>query len=157
MNKITLLKVAIGIILFGVIGMILICAISIQLYGRVYMYDGYAITGMLWTICFISLGIGIPMLVAVLCKDKYPSVAKNTWKIIVVVLIVFVIILLLKSCGLLGDLFGSCGGSGGSGGTCDICGGDGVVTFKSLGEGSGVQHGFDTYYRCKGCHGTGKR
>ena len=154
MNKITPLKRAIGLILFGVIGMILICAISLLLYGRIYMYDGYEITGILWTICFISLGIGIPLLVAVLCKDKHPKVAKNALKIIVVVLIVVVIMLLLKSCGLLGDLFGS---SDGSGGTCGICGGDGFVTFKSLGEGSGVQHGFDTYYRCKGCHGTGKR
>ena len=40
---------------------------------------------------------------------------------------------------------------------CGICGGDGVVTQKLLGDGSGVQNGFDTYYRCKGCHGTGTK
>lgn len=40
---------------------------------------------------------------------------------------------------------------------CGICGGSGVVTFKSLGEGTGIQKGFDTYYRCKGCHGSGIR
>lgn len=42
------------------------------------------------------------------------------------------------------------------GSACGICGGDGVVTSKILGEGSGIQKGFDTYYRCKGCHGTGR-
>lgn len=39
---------------------------------------------------------------------------------------------------------------------CGICGGSGTVTSKILGEGSGIQKGFDTYYRCKGCHGTGR-
>ena len=42
------------------------------------------------------------------------------------------------------------------GDTCGICGGSGTVTTKFLGEGSGIQYGFDTYYRCKGCHGTGR-
>ena len=42
------------------------------------------------------------------------------------------------------------------GDTCGICGGSGTVTSKFLGEGSGIQYGFDTYYRCKGCHGTGR-
>jgi len=50
----------------------------------------------------------------------------------------------------------SCGGDSNGTGTCGICGGDGTVTQKFLGEGSGVQKGYDTYYRCKGCHGTGK-
>ena len=39
---------------------------------------------------------------------------------------------------------------------CGICGGSGTVTSKFLGEGSGIQKGFDTYYRCAGCHGTGR-
>ena len=42
------------------------------------------------------------------------------------------------------------------GDVCGICGGDGVVTSKMLGTGSGIQEGFDTYYRCKGCNGTGR-
>ena len=48
----------------------------------------------------------------------------------------------------------SCDG-GDDTGTCGICGGSGTVTSKILGDGSGIQKGFDTYYRCKGCHGTG--
>lgn len=39
---------------------------------------------------------------------------------------------------------------------CGICGGSGVVTNKVLGNGTGIQKGFDTYYRCRGCNGTGK-
>ena len=49
----------------------------------------------------------------------------------------------------------SSGSSNGSG-TCGICGGSGTVTSKILGDGTGIQSGFDTYYRCKGCHGTGR-
>lgn len=53
--------------------------------------------------------------------------------------------------------FVSCGSVWNDNGVCGICGGSGVVTNKSLGEGSGIQKGFDTYYRCKGCHGAGRR
>ena len=50
------------------------------------------------------------------------------------------------------------GGSKSNGtGTCGVCGGSGVVTSKIIGEGSGVQRGFDTYYRCAGCHGSGTK
>ena len=39
---------------------------------------------------------------------------------------------------------------------CGICGGTGtVVNSKFLGEGEGIQYGFDMIYRCKYCHGTG--
>ena len=48
------------------------------------------------------------------------------------------------------------GGNSKGSGTCGICGGSGTVTSKILGEGAGIQKGFDTYYRCKGCHGTGR-
>jgi hypothetical protein len=52
-------KVGIGLLVFGIIGILLICTVSLALYGRVYMYDGYEYTGVLWTICFISIGLGI--------------------------------------------------------------------------------------------------
>ncbi len=42
------------------------------------------------------------------------------------------------------------------GDTCSVCGGSGIVDSRILGSGSGIQYGFDTYYRCAGCHGTGK-
>ena len=64
------------------------------------------------------------------------------------------ICILLLVCALTTCLV-SCGGNK-KGDVCGICGGDGVVTSKFLGEGSGVQRGFDTYYRCRGCHGTGR-
>ena len=51
----------------------------------------------------------------------------------------------------------SCGDDDSDSDTCGICGGSGTVTSKILGSGSGVQKGFDTYYRCKGCHGTGRK
>ena len=50
----------------------------------------------------------------------------------------------------------SCGDNDDDSDVCGICGGSGTVTYKFLGEGSGIQKGFDTYYRCKGCHGTGR-
>ena len=51
----------------------------------------------------------------------------------------------------------SCGDSESSSDTCGICGVSGRVTQKFLGSGSGVQSGYDTYYRCKGCSGTGRK
>ena len=51
----------------------------------------------------------------------------------------------------------SVGGSSSGKGSCDVCGGDGVVTHKVLGQGSGVQQGGVTYYRCGACHGTGEK
>ena len=68
-------------------------------------------------------------------------------KLICILLIVCTLIICLSSCG----------GSSSESGTCGICGGSGVVTSKILGSGSGIQKGFDTYYRCAGCHGTGKK
>ena len=53
--------------------------------------------------------------------------------------------------------FTSCGNSDSDSDTCGICGGSGTVTSKILGEGTGIQKGFDTYYRCKGCHGSGRK
>lgn len=72
----------------------------------------------------------------------------------IVMLLIFIasISAILYACDCLSE-----NGSSSSSDVCGICGGDGYVTFKSLGEGTGVQHGFDTYYRCKGCHGTGKK
>ena len=52
--------------------------------------------------------------------------------------------------------FVSCGDNDDDSDVCGICGGSGTVTSKILGTGSGIQKGFDTYYRCKGCHGTGR-
>lgn len=49
------------------------------------------------------------------------------------------------------------GGNSSGTGTCDVCGGSGTVTSKILGQGSGIQNGFDTYYRCGACHGTGRK
>ena len=76
--------------------------------------------------------------------------------IMIVMLIIFIAGLsaILYACDYISE---NSGGSSSSSDVCGICGGDGVVTFKSLGEGTGVQEGFDTYYRCKGCHGTGKK
>ena len=69
--------------------------------------------------------------------------------VIAICLIVCLIMTLL--CGLPG------GGTSSGSGTCGVCGGSGTVTHKVLGEGSGVQKGFDTYYRCGSCHGTGTK
>ena len=66
-------------------------------------------------------------------------------KIICVLLLMCIFTLCLASCD-----------GGDDSGVCGICGGSGTVTSKFLGSGSGIQKGFDTYYRCKGCHGTGK-
>lgn len=87
--------------------------------------------------------------------SRHPKVMK----VLIIVGLVIALIVLFKACGALFDElgFGDSGGSSGGSGTCGICGGDGVVTQKSLGDGSGVQSGFDTYYRCKGCNGTGRK
>lgn len=50
----------------------------------------------------------------------------------------------------------SCGENEDKSDVCGICGGSGTVTSKFLGTGTGIQKGFDTYYRCKGCRGTGR-
>lgn len=134
-TPITPLKIAIRLILFGVIGIILICVISALFYGRIYMYDGLWITGVLWTVCFISIGMGILMLVAVLCKDKYPKVTEIAWKAMFVIVLIILVIILLKSCELLGE-------SGGSSNECGVCNGVGLVPKDGF--------GFTTCPYCKG-------
>ena len=74
---------------------------------------------------------------------------KKLYSIIIAICLIFCIIVTL--------LCGIPSGSNSSGSkTCGICGGSGTVTTKMLGEGTGIQNGFDTYYRCKGCHGSGR-
>lgn len=68
-------------------------------------------------------------------------------KIICILLLVCILTLCLAACG----------DNDSDSDTCGICGGTGTVTSKFLGSGSGIQKGFDTYYRCKGCHGTGRK
>ena len=115
-----LVKIGIGIILFGIICMILISVISLLAYGKIYMYDGYAITGVLWTICFIIVGMGAFLLAFCLSmslKDKNPKIATA----ILIGLLIVALLALFKACGALGGEL-----NGDKDDTCGICGGDGV-------------------------------
>lgn len=121
-----MLKFGIGCTSFGIIGMILISIVSISAYGRIYMYDGYAITGVLWTICFVALGIGVFVLALnfslLYCKKK--SISPGPVLVgFAIVLLIILLIFLFKACG---ELIG--GGSNGD--TCGICGGTGVFQGK---------------------------
>lgn len=130
----TLLKIGIGFASFGIIGMILISVISLLAYGKIYMYNGYAFTGVLWTICFVSVGIGAFLLVlslSVFLKDKKPKIAVA----LLLALILVVIIASFKACGILGEEINR-----GNDKTCGVCGGDGVFNDKV----------------CKNCGGWGE-
>ena len=119
-----LVKIGIGIISFGIIGMILISVISLLAYGKIYMYNGYAITGVLWTICFVTVGFGVFLLVFCLSmslKDKNPKIATA----ILIVLLIVALLALFKACGTLGGELNSDKDN-----TCGICGGDGVFQGK---------------------------
>lgn len=95
------------------------------------------------TTMIICLGGGV--FVAWMIKDgKSSRLGRSLLIAAVIGLLLFLLVSAISS-----------GGSSSGSETCDICGGDGFVTQKILGEGSGVQQGFDTYYRCKGCHGAG--
>ena len=109
-------KLGIRIISFGIIGMILISGISLLAYGKIYMYNGYAITGVLWTICFVAVGIGA-FLLALSLKDKNPNIATA----ILIGLLIVALLALFKACGALGGELNS-----NKDDTCGICGGSGV-------------------------------
>lgn len=72
-----------------------------------------------------------------------------------IILTLILVVVLIVEFALLSSTCSDTGSSKDSD-VCDVCGGDGYVTYKFLGEGTGVQKGFDTYYRCRGCHGTGR-
>ena len=119
-----LMKFGIGSASFGIIGMILISVVSIAAYGRIYMYDGYEITGTLWTICFIALGIGAFVLALnfalLFCKKKSIS-PEPVLSGFAIALLIIMLIFLFKACGALGGQL-----KGDNDGTCGICGGTGV-------------------------------
>lgn len=52
-------KIGIALLLIGVIGAIIICIVSTAQYGRIYMFDGYESTAMLWILCFALIVIGV--------------------------------------------------------------------------------------------------
>lgn len=81
-------------------------------------------------------------------KLKIKAENKMFWSNVLAICLAIGIVLTLL-CGI------PSGGTSSGSGTCGVCGGSGTVTHKVLGEGSGVQKGFDTYYRCGSCHGTG--
>ena len=118
-----LMKFGIGCASFGIIGMILISVVSLVLYGQIYMYDGYAFTGTLWTICFVALGIGVFVLAfnfsLLYCKKKSKSPVSVLTSFFIVLLVIM-LVLLFKACGAL------VGGNGSKDSTCGICGGDGI-------------------------------
>ena len=113
-----------------------------------------------WITLTIISAIGIIMFI---CDDYYKSSTfnkktssiedkekkKKNYSIIIAICLIFCIIVTLL-CGTTSDSNSS------SSKTCGICGGSGTVTTKMLGEGTGIKNGFDTYYRCKGCHGSGR-
>ena len=94
----------------------------------------------------IALGVSIGL------DQKYIFGFTKILFIAIVIVIIFTLILSL----IVGDTFKD-NHNGNDSDACDICGGSGVLTFKLLGEGTGIQVGFDTYYRCKGCHGSGRK
>ena len=91
----------------------------------------------------VILAIVLPF---VLCIET-----KKKTKVIAVIITLAIVVLLC----VVTKVFQATIADSGSGGVCGICGGDGVVKSKIIGDGTGVQVGFDTYYRCKGCHGKG--
>ena len=94
----------------------------------------------------IALGVSIGL------DQKYIFGFTKILFIAIVIVIILTIILSL----IVGDTFKD-NHNGNDSDACGICGGSGIVTFKLLGEGTGIQVGFDTYYRCKGCHGSGRK
>lgn len=130
-------------------------------YGVLFVI--FALSGLLlyWIILTVLFAIG---LVGYIYSDYYknsdfnPKTSsqgekeekKKNYGIVIAICLILCLIITL--------ICGFAGGSKSSGtGTCGVCGGSGVVNSKIIGEGSGVQRGFDTYYRCGGCHGTGTK
>ena len=130
-----LVKIGIGIVSFGIIGMILISVISLLAYGKIYIYDGYAFTGVLWTICFVAVGIGAFILVfnlSIVLQEKKSKLATP----ILIGLLIVALIVLFKACGALGGEL-----NGNKDNTCGVCGGDGIF-FGEI---------------CKNCGGWGEK
>lgn len=113
-------KLGFGLLAFGIIGMILICVISTKLYGRVYMFDGYAITSALWILCFAFVGLGIFILMIPL-YEKHPKLG---CALALLILLGFIVAIFT----MCGDINKSCAGT--NDGTCTACGGDGIFFDK---------------------------
>ena len=53
-------KKAFGILLgFGIFVAAMICVVSVALYGKVYFFDGYVVTKILWVVAIGSIGCSI--------------------------------------------------------------------------------------------------
>ena len=94
------LKFGIGMMLFGIIGMILISTVSYLIYGKIYVFDGYAITGVLWKICFAAVGIGVYELV--LLATVFMKKPKIFFALFLL-LVVFLLFVALKACSVLNE------------------------------------------------------
>lgn len=120
----------------GIGGAALICLVSLALYGKIYMFDGYEFTGWLWIICFLFIAIGIVGILGAIGKEK---VSKG----VAIVIIGIVIISLLAT---VGNFFSGCnsGSSNKDGhlvtGTCSHCHGSGRTSYGK---------------ECGWCNGTG--
>lgn len=119
-----LLKLGISFLAFGVIGAILICVVSILLYGKIYFFDGYAFTGILWLICFIAIILGL--LAVIICVPPSEKVANVIMYAIGAIILIVCLCLLVKCTG---EVFGGGSSNDGSEWTvCHKCGGDGKYT-----------------------------
>ena len=70
----------------GVIGAATISIISLSLYGKIYLYNGYAYTGWLWTLCFILITIGS----IILSNCKYIKIFAYLFSIAICIVFGFV-------------------------------------------------------------------
>ena len=93
---------------------LLVCMISLSLYGRIYFFDGYDITKFAWAAAIGCSVIGVVGLFSNILSDS-----KN-WAIAIVVILV---IALVASCS--DNIGGSSSGGGSKKGNCNNCGGDG--------------------------------
>jgi len=104
-------KVAQILLGIGVGLALLICFISVALYGKVYFFDGYEITKIAW---IVSAGFTACGLIGLIGKGE-------AWAIGIIVVL---IIVLVASCSGSGNKSSSSSGSS-SGTRCNNCGGDG--------------------------------
>ena len=113
-------------LLVGLIGAALISLVSFALHGKIYVFNGGALTTMAWIVCFLFIIIGIVGALGASGKEK-------TSMAVACAVIGIVILCVLFAVGnFFSGIFDGVFGGDGKWDTCHKCGGDGRVE-NSLG------------------------
>ena len=87
------LKLGITLLVSGIVGALLIVIVSLSLYGKIYFFNGYAFTKLLWIVCFILFFLGLCFVAYALPKLSSNSVTHTPFMILSIALFLIAMII----------------------------------------------------------------